>query len=409
MIGGNTDFGKRAYLETKELKKAFELNNKKELLKTDFFEKMIYDVPNEEPFLDIAFDGEPGVVSIRIDAKINLESSYKLIVELNNCNIFEGDYSSVSVINEMVYGVINAGNQLKIYLQSLDLNKICMNVCIVGKISNFPHGVDYLLINQMNVVSNIRDIGKKYIFNYYANVNDFITNQKLDSENEWQVVDCKIVKFSVQGVETEKLLMLVNQADGLYIVTEDGESCLVCRENISNATIVPLKHDLCSIIVSAIRNKKLEMFYFDKSLNLLISEIFNVANIGVPKKITCAVDYSSDYSKIVLNVIDSFNNTYLIGCFDYSPDCASFYTNVEPRLLGKAINISSYIVNNELISYLQSSANVFTKVLLDFDSMGGGYYFTKRASANIKNVNGVYNLNGVEVYLKNGKYYLLEE
>lgn len=387
--------------EILDVKKTLELARKNNVKDLIYQREKLFDLNSGDDLFEIAFDGQEGeVLTFDFMCEIRPEFDYFLNVYFNNIKILSKKFSKICVINEKLYCVLLKNNLLKITLESSDNNEVFAQILCKGKMFNLPCCKNYLLASGTNNVINIIDNDRYCMLKYYANLENMFSGVVDKTENvSGEVLDSKLMNMQLESGVNEAFVYL-NKLDGLFLCG-DNKRLLISNENVSHATIIPVNHQLCSMIVAYVLNNEIKLAYVDKGFNLLKVENLKLKNITNIKCVNCAT-VDSENNKIVLMVIDGFDNCYLFGCFDYSEDASSLTLNVEPKLIGKGIFISGYVQNGKLICYLKDLSRCIIKCEFDLEKRGDGWYFVKTSTMKIANVNDVYILNGKQIYYKNG-------
>ena len=320
--------------------------------------------------------------------------SYSLVIKLNEIVLFKKVYENVDQASENIPFVMDKSNVLQLFVKSEAQFNAEVDICLIGKISFVENSKNNMIISQSGEILKIKDLGKTFIKQNYSNVDDALNDCGNNGEAFYKVYDIKEVKCNINGEIKTQVLMLCKSTKGsIFIGFPDGSENELYKVDFDDGVIVPINHVMCPMLVIGVLDGKIKVVYLGSNFDVLMTEDLNIANIGSVKKVRCAVDYSNSYAKIVLTVIDNYNNCYLVGCFDYAVDCPGFYLNTQPYFVGKFYDVNSYIIGDELIGYYQKSQNVVVR--------GDSNSFSKVGSTKIKNVSNIFNLNGVEVGLKN--------
>lgn len=387
--------------EILELKKSLELT-KKNFSKELFYRKsVVFDLSGGNDFFEINFDGQEGeYLNLNFNCDINQNNEYLLIIYFNNIKIFSKKYFNKFVINENISCVLSGENSLKICLESSGADFVLSDILLCGSVFNLPENNNNFLITTNNNVINISDIGRKYKIEYYANLESVLNGEAMESKIiDNKIFDSKLIKIQDDSEEIEVLAYLTD-LDGLKLCVQDI-SVSIAEDVVLDATIIPVKHQLCSMIIAYALNNKIRLEYLDKELNILFVEDLKLKNITNVKHISCAMNDSVENTKIVLMIIDGFDNCYLFGCFDYSDDVTSLNLNAEPKYLGKGVSVFGYVFGDNFICYFKNLDRCVVAYDFSLVLRGGGWYFIKKSTKKIANVDDVFILDGNEIYIKN--------
>ena len=252
--------------EILEIKKSLELNRKNIVKKQIYQRNIEFDLVGGKDSFQFEFDGVEGdILEVDFSCDINLESEYLLNVYFNNIKVLSRKYSNRSVINEHLVCVLSCENGLRFEVESDGREVVFAQILCVGKMFNLPSDEMFLVNNANGIAINTSKIGNKSKIKYYANFASVFEDDVESFEYvNGKILDSKLINLQTDSGEKEFLVYL-NKDDGLFLCA-DVKRILISSENILKACIIPVNHQLCSVIVAYILDNQIKLVYIDKSL-----------------------------------------------------------------------------------------------------------------------------------------------